>query len=364
MLLLSRSWKKQEANKILSITLFCFLILFLTYTSLYLNWVTLTSIISPIGFIIPFALGPCIHHYIKTTYTSKIDLRKLKQSLAPFIFSILIYSIPQYLFGMTLNDKHMLFKIISILIPFLGILHLAYSLFLSHKLLNRYKKLVKNNYSNISTLDLKWLSIWIFGFILFLIIDLLSGLLILKYPIYSILAYTNLFYLILLIWYIGYQGINQTSVFLIEELTLRPIKVGVPKGNKNKSTPTFNCESEEFTKLKSHLEAVFIQQKLFKKQNLSLKETADILNISDKKLSYLLNICLSSNFYEYVNTFRVNYFIKKLEDGEGEKFTILAIAFESGFNSKATFNRVFKQQIGITPIKFKKHLLKRSQSFH
>ncbi|MDH7447812.1 helix-turn-helix domain-containing protein [Aquimarina sp. 2201CG14-23] len=361
-LLLSRTWKKIEANKILASNLLAFLLLFITYASSYLKWDFLVNIISPLGVITPFALGTCIFQYIKTIYTSEIDYKRFIKSLFPFGIAFFIYSIPQYAFGLSLDNKTSVFQIISFLIPFLSILHLGYYLFLSHKLLKRYRRLVKNNYANINTLDLKWLSTWIRGFILFLVIDVISGLLLIAYPIY-LLVYTNLFYLVLLIWYIGYYGINQMHVFLISEVSLTSIKEQNSQQQKIKTTSFFNCESKEFIKLKTQLEIVFKEQELFKKQHLSLKETAVILDISDKKLSHLLNICLDSNFYEYVNTHRVNYFRRKLEEGATEKLTLLAIAFDSGFNSKATFNRVFKQQVGITPIEFKKQLNKRSQSF-
>lgn len=361
-LLLSRTWKKIEANKILASNLLAFLLLFITYASSYLKLDFLVNIISPLGVITPFVLGACIFQYIKTIYTSEIDYKSFIKSLFPFGIAFLIYSIPQYIFGLSLNNKTSFFQIISFLIPFLSILHLGYYLFLSHKLLKRYRRLVKNNYANINTLDLKWLSTWIQGFILFLVIDVISGILLIAYPIY-LLVYTNLFYLVLLIWYIGYYGVNQMHVFLIPDVSPISIKGQNSQQAKIKTTSIFNCESEEFTKLKTQLEILFKEQELFKKQHLSLKETAVILDISDKKLSHLLNICLNSNFYEYVNTHRVNYFRRKLEAGATEKLTLLAIAFDSGFNSKATFNRVFKQQVGITPIEFKKQLNKRSQSF-
>lgn len=362
-LLLSRTWKKREANKILMGTLFSFLLLFLTYASSYLEWSVLTTIVSPIGIIIPFALGPFIFQYIKTIYTAIIDFRKLLRSLLPFGIACILYSIPQYFLGLPLDNKTTVFQVISILIPFLGILHLAYFLFLSYKLLKRFRRLVKNNYANVNTLDLKWLSIWIKGFIIFLLIDMISGLLLVTYPIHALIVYINLFYSVLLIWYIGYYGVNQVQVFLIPEVTPESIKMGASHEKIIKPVPFFNCESEEFIALKTELEIVFIQQELFKKQHLSLKATADILNISDKKLSHLLNICLDANFYEYVNTYRVNYFKNKIEEGGSEKLTLLAIAYDSGFNSKATFNRVFKQQVGMTPIQFKKKFNKRSQSF-
>ena len=360
-LLLSSTWKKREANKILAGILLSFLFLFLTYASLYLEWGILTIVVSPIGMIIPFALGAFIFQYIKTIYTSKIDFRKFLRSLLPFGIACIVFSIPQYSIGVPFDHKIIVFHIISILVLFLGVVHLTYYLFLSYKLLKRYRKLVKNNYSNLNSLDLKWLSIWIRGFILFLLIDMVSGFLLIVYPTYSIVIYLNLFYLVFLIWYIGYYGIHQTQVFLTYNGSLESIEKETSQEKGIKSSSSFNCKSEEFIGLKIRLEIIFKEQELYKKQHLSLKETADMMCISDKKLSHLLNICLDSNFYEYVNTYRVTYFIKKINEGAAEKLTLLAIAFDSGFNSKATFNRVFKQQMGITPIQFKKQLNKRSQ---
>ena len=362
-LLLSRTWKKKEANKILAITLLSFSFLFLTYVCAYLKWDFLAAIVSPFGFITPFTLGPFIFQYIKTIYGSTIDFKRFMKSLLPFWIAFIVYSIPQYVWGLSLENKTPVFKFISLLIPFLGIVHLAYYLFLSSRLLKRFRVLLKNNYSNMSTLDLKWLSIWVWGFILFLIIDMISGLLLVIYPVHSTLVYMNLFYLVLLIWYIGYYGVNQVQVFLLEEIPLESIRKKNSQEKIIKPVYYFNCESEEIIELKAKLEIVFLEQELFKRQDISLKGTADILEISDKKLSYLLNICLSSNFYEYVNNHRINYFRKKIEEGTVEKLTLLAIAYDSGFNSKATFNRVFKQKVGITPMEFKKQVTKRSQSF-
>ena len=310
----------------------------------------------------PFALGSCIFQYIKTIYTAKIDLKTFIKSLLPFGLAFLLFSTPQYLLGLDLDNKTTIYQIVSLSIPFLGIVHLAYYLFLSNRLLKRYRKLVKNNYATLNTLDLKWLSIWTRGFILFLIIDMISGVSLVAYPILSI-VYINLIYLGLLIWYIGYYGVNQAQVFLINETAPDSNKNENTEEKKTKPISFFNCESQEFIELKVQLELIFTEQELFKKQELSLKETADLLDISGKKLSHLLNICLASSFYEYVNTYRVNYFKESLKNGASEKLTLLAIAFDSGFNSKATFNRVFKQQVGITPIAFKKNLTIRSQSF-
>ncbi|WP_233557685.1 hypothetical protein, partial [Aquimarina sp. AD1] len=106
-----------------------FLFLFLTYASSYLNWNFLSTIVSPIGFIGPFVLGPLIFQYIKTIYTSNINRKSFIYSLLPFGIAFIFYSIPQYIFGLPIDEEITLLRIVSIVIPFLGILHLSYYLF-------------------------------------------------------------------------------------------------------------------------------------------------------------------------------------------------------------------------------------------
>jgi AraC-like DNA-binding protein len=65
---------------------------------------------------------------------------------------------------------------------------------------------------------------------------------------------------------------------------------------------------------------------------------------------------MGTNFYEYINGFRVATFKQKVQNGDAQQFTLLALAYESGFNSKASFNRIFKKQTGLTPSQFKKQV--------
>lgn len=77
------------------------------------------------------------------------------------------------------------------------------------------------------------------------------------------------------------------------------------------------------------------------------------MNISTHHLSQAINQNLNTNFYKFVNAYRVEEVKKKLKNPEFEKYSILGIAFESGFNSKSTFNKIFKEETGMTPSEFK-----------
>ena len=66
-------------------------------------------------------------------------------------------------------------------------------------------------------------------------------------------------------------------------------------------------------------------------------------------LSAVINSGFSKNFNDFVNEFRVNVFKEKIKDPKLQHLTLLAIAFDCGFNSKATFNRSFKKATGLSP---------------
>lgn len=91
------------------------------------------------------------------------------------------------------------------------------------------------------------------------------------------------------------------------------------------------------------------KEQLYLKQDLSLKGLAEHLHTSGNKLSWLINEVMEKNFNEFVNDFRIESFQRKALDPQNHNFTLLGLAFESGFNSKSTFNDYFKKKTGTTP---------------
>ena len=86
----------------------------------------------------------------------------------------------------------------------------------------------------------------------------------------------------------------------------------------------------------------------------SLKDLASYLELPANYLSQLLNLGFQKNFSEYVNTFRVNEFKERVLKEENKGLTIMAVAYDSGFNSKTVFNTFFKKMEGTTPNTFLK----------
>lgn len=88
---------------------------------------------------------------------------------------------------------------------------------------------------------------------------------------------------------------------------------------------------------------------LFLENNLSLRQLAEKIGLHPNKLSWLINEHLGKNYNEYINAFRLTYFQQKAIDPANSHFTLLGIAYESGFNSKSVFNDFFKKSTGMTP---------------
>ena len=91
---------------------------------------------------------------------------------------------------------------------------------------------------------------------------------------------------------------------------------------------------------------------------LTVQDLSKQLNISRHHLTELLNNDIGKNFFTFINEYRVEEVKRRLLDARFEHLTIVAIAFESGFNSKSTFNSIFKQNTGNTPSQWKTAELK------
>lgn len=94
------------------------------------------------------------------------------------------------------------------------------------------------------------------------------------------------------------------------------------------------------------------QEKMFTIPELTLTDLAIKLNIHPNYLSQVINDLEGLNFFNYINTLRVEEFKKLVSKPESKKYTFLSLAYECGFNSKTTFNRFFKKVTGLSPSEY------------
>lgn len=347
--LLFKRKDNKRANLLLSGVLFCFLSLFIAYAAITSKLNQFTILVMAFALTTPFAMGPLLIFYVDTIYQKSEQASKIRLlHVLPFFLSLLIFSVPVTLIIWT-NSQNTLdgIPIYAFIIPALGIFSLAIYLRLLFKKLKTYSAHIKNNYASLEARDLSWMKVWLKGILVFIVLDItLSVLSIISAALHE-LIFLNVAYLFGLIVYVGYSGIQQTPVFLsaVDQNT----SSFIPR----KKTISIETPRKGKSALENQLFALFDHDKIYLNENLSLSEVGIHLNESPKRITEVLNAEMNTNFYAYVNHFRVKSFKKKLNSKEAQNKTFLGLAFESGFKSKATFNRAFKEITGMTPKAYK-----------
>ena len=110
---------------------------------------------------------------------------------------------------------------------------------------------------------------------------------------------------------------------------------------------------EDAIRYKSTLLDYMSRNELHKDHSISLGKLAKSLSMTPHSLSQVINEQLSSNFNDFINSYRVEEAKKMLMDPERKNFTIASIAYDSGFNTLSAFNVAFKKFTGVTPSQFR-----------
>ncbi|WP_276484068.1 helix-turn-helix domain-containing protein [Paraflavitalea pollutisoli] len=116
--------------------------------------------------------------------------------------------------------------------------------------------------------------------------------------------------------------------------------------------PAFHARQDELEW--ERLQSLLAQDGLYKRSKLSLEELAKSLDLPSRYVSHLINTYHGANFHQYLNSWRVQEVIRKMADPAEQHKTLVALALESGFSSKSSFQQVFKLHTGQSPSQFVK----------
>jgi TolB-like protein/AraC-like DNA-binding protein len=125
-------------------------------------------------------------------------------------------------------------------------------------------------------------------------------------------------------------------------------------GDSNSTEPARKYKKSLFTeedlvRYKNRLNTLIDDDKLYLNPDLTLRLLAEYMNLPPNHMSQLLNEGFHQNFADYINSYRLENFKSKLSADSTHQLTLLALAYDSGFNSKTVFNTFFKKKLGITP---------------
>ena len=340
--------KVQVADRIL---VFCLL-------TIALRFLIKTLSISEVGpdfslAIIPMSFGPFL--YLYTTYlikgSPKFNFHDLWH-FAPAIFFITSYLL-FFEEVISLNvvtyfekDSLLWVRIVFGLTFFSSVL--IYTI-LTFVRLNDYRKTLTHRINTgEASFKLLWLNfialLFSIIFLTYLVVGLVNAVTFAKTLDLGLISHIGL---TVLAYTVSYFGLRQPSIFL----NLYNRKMSAQGADLQEIKPLKKPNVEE---LVSNLDDYMKRERPYLNPELTLTELAKELNMKKSELTHLLNNHLGKNFFSYVNSYRLEAVLAKLEDPASSHLTILSIAYDSGFNSKSTFNGLFKQYTGLTPTEYKR----------
>ncbi len=218
-------------------------------------------------------------------------------------------------------------------------------------LLTRHRKAIREEFSfSSSKITLTWLlfvSITVYASYLLTFLSAVVQMLVIHLPFDPrIFGFTGL---TLFSFAFSFYGHRQAQIFSKAGTSPPPIEGDT--GNSAKYAKS-GLSSEDLKKFIREMEGLMDHKKLYLNPELSLAEVSEELLIPKHHLTQALNTELGKNFYAYINELRVKKFMDMVVDPRYKSYTFLAIAFECGFNSKSTFNSVFKRITSFTPSEY------------
>ena len=162
----------------------------------------------------------------------------------------------------------------------------------------------------------------------------------------------------LYIYALGYLGLFKSEVFSDPgfESSLKQMDEFYPPGSHNMSVKyeKSGLTADRARQIEEALYHMMNSKKPYLNSNLTLNQLADMLSISPHNLSEVINTRFHQNFFDFINSYRIETVKADLTDPEKTGLKILAIAFDAGFNSKTAFNTIFKKVTGKTPSEYRK----------
>lgn len=226
--------------------------------------------------------------------------------------------------------------------------------------IKRSLKIAEENLSNTEAFHVKWLQLAIYAVMMVWCIGLAS-----QFAVQTgffnlnknqedlgINVAVSIFVIVL-----GYYGFKQAPVFVDGLAPARQDEV-IPAGEGDDPLEErYKKSAIDAGALKNYanqLEDLMQKEKLFTDAELSLNKLAERMSLSPNQLSQVINHHYRKNFFEFVNTYRVEEVIGMLKTGAIQNSTLFGIGLDAGFNSKASFNRYFKKHTGKTPTEYLK----------
>ena len=312
-------------------------------------------------------IGPIIFFYTQSLLNpsfkfSKKEAFHLTPGLLYLLYIIAIWIYDQFIFGDYYFYKNGMDKDFEQWYQKLGLLSMIVYSILSIRYYNVYKKLMFQVVSYADSVLFKWIQTYLIAFLVMLLLPLVFDGIGYFFPEIKSYQGSWWFYLFfsIVMYYIAITGYsnptNATIPFKMSFFDKSPILL-LDHNSTNDLETSIVIQYETLEKTvspetelwKSKIETLIQEEKLYQNPELTLTNLAKKLETNVSVISKTINQGFQMNFNDYINNFRIEAVKVSLSIGEHKKSTLLGIAYDCGFNSKATFNRAFKKNTGKTP---------------
>lgn len=167
----------------------------------------------------------------------------------------------------------------------------------------------------------------------------------------------------LYIYAIGYYGLLKSEVLTVPATvsTMHEIfEAAAGESDVPAKYERSGLDEDAAADLAERLAGLMDKEKPYTRPSLTLTELASMLSVTPHNLSEVINTRFRRNFYDFINGYRVEQVKRDLGNPANKNLKILSIALDAGFNSKASFNGVFKAVTKLTPSEFRKQALETS----
>lgn len=298
-------------------------------------------------------IGPFLYEYIRRLMFRETQLYRLPiRHLVPALFSfgfflsnLLVFdiSIPQFNASLSL-------KLFILGLELASIVLLGFYVFKSFKLISVFEKnqMLELSYGQRISSYIKTL-LW--AMIVFLIFWSLSYVNVYFLKIPSLLFSNDIMWLSfgVVVYTVGFYSLVQPEIFRV------PLKKNEP-GAESKQ----RLDGHQAAELNERLHTYLTEHQVFLQPDLNLSGLAAQVGTTSNNLSWVINNLHGKNFHELINKYRIEAFLKRIEQNDHKNYTLLSLAIEVGFNSKSTFNKSFKKIKGQTPSTYIKQLESKS----
>lgn len=308
-----------------------------------------------------FLLPPVLYFYIKTLldksfqFSTKDYIHFLPATIY-LIYSFIIFIVDkvilnEYYFYSDGKDKDF-----SFWYQVAGLFSLAFYLSRSLRTYNSYRIMTYNSVSFAESVMFKWAKRFLTAFLMLIIIRILFFMINPEWDEFGkkfwyYVSFSVLFY------YVSISGYTNSilSATSFKDSTINPNADLKLEADNISETEFINNTKEEKNKVqdldmwKEKIETLMCNDKMYENPQLVISDISSKLGTHSKKVSQVINQGFNMNFNDFINHYRITYFLQKIQGGEHNIKTFLSIAFECGFNSKSTFNRAFKRATSLNP---------------